>query len=80
MRKALAEPLTIFTTSDLLGVFLILLFGVVFAFIVAGINRFVLWAVALYRQVWCLHSALNCTVTTLVYCTVLVQCSFYCLQ
>lgn len=52
MRNALLEPTRVFTSGDLLGVFLILLAGVIFAFIVAALNRLGLWLLALYREVY----------------------------
>ena len=52
MRKVLLEPLQAFTLSEVLGVFLILLAGTILAFIVAGINRFVLFVLGLYREVF----------------------------
>ena len=51
MRKALLEPKIAFTLSEVLGVFLILLAGAIIAFIVAGINRFVLYFLDLLREV-----------------------------
>ena len=51
MRNALLEPSRVFTSGDLLGVFLILLVGVILAFIVSGINRLALFVLGLYREV-----------------------------
>ena len=51
MRNALLEPARTFTSGDLLGVFLILLAGAIIAFIVAGLNRLVLYVLGLYREV-----------------------------
>ena len=52
MRNALLEPTRAFSSGDLLGVFLILLAGAIIAFIVAGINRFLLCLLGLYREVF----------------------------
>ena len=57
MRNALLEPSRVFTSDDLLGVFLILLVGVILAFIVAGINRVALFVFRLYREVGRVQSA-----------------------
>ena len=56
MRKALLEPSRAFFSYDLLGVFLILLAGAILAFIVAGINRFLLFVLRLYHEVFSILS------------------------